>query len=294
MISKDLKISNNQNSKASQQVSVIICVRNGEAILADCLASTLKNSPHEIIVVDGKSTDRTIEIAESFPGVRVISDEGKGLAYARRVGVQNAIGRYVLFVGPDNIMDDNFIENFVHLKQEWGFQAASVQTKVFEPKTYWDKGLDFRWSCLMGTPGPLKVVGTPSLYDADLFHEVQFSQQNMGPNDDTDVADQLRSKGYKLGLVPLVVYDQNGWTAMTTWNRFKWYGTGDFYYYKKNKSNWTIWRRMISLSHPLRQTVSYLVIAIKRLNFSVMVWLLFVMAARYFGWIDLSLKSKSR
>ena len=184
-------------SSVSREVSVIICVRNGEKIIRDCLESTIQSKPGEIIVVDGLSTDATIAAAKSFPGVKVISDEGKGLAYARRVGAQHAEGKYILFVGPDNIMDKKFIQNFVKLKKEWGFDAASVQTRVFEPKTYWDFGLDFRWSCLMGKPGPLKVVGTPSLYDSSLFKEVQFSEKNLGPNDDTDVAEQLTAKGFK-------------------------------------------------------------------------------------------------
>jgi len=282
------------NLSVSKQVSVIICVRNGEKILQDCLASTVKSNPGEIVVVDGLSTDNTIAVANSFPGVRVISDEGKGLAYARRVGVQHALGKYILFVGPDNIMDENFIRDFVQLKREWGFDAASVQTRVFEPKTYWDIGLDFRWSCLMGTPGPLKVVGTPSLYDTRLFQEVKFSEQNLGPSDDTDVADQLTAKGFKLGLIPLVVYDQNGWTAATTWNRFKWYGTGDFYYFNKYRNNWTLRRKLFSISHPLRQTWFYTLRALKKFNFTPIPWLMYTMWARYYGWINLSFKARKK
>jgi glycosyltransferase involved in cell wall biosynthesis len=276
----------------SSDVSVIVCVRNGEKIIGDCLSSTLKNNPKEIILVDGCSTDNTVSIAKSFDKVKVVSDQGKGLAYARRIGIENAAGNFILFVGPDNIMDDNFIANFVMLKKQWGFHAASVQTIVFEPKTYWDRGLNFRWKCLMGKPGPLKVVGTPSLYDASLFNEVKFSEKNMGPNDDTDVAEQLTGKGYKLGLIPLTVYDQNGWDAKTTWNRFKWYGTGDFYYYNKYKSTWHWKRKIYSMTHPLRQTWSYTLRALKLVKLSPIPWLVYTMIARYYGWISLSLKAK--
>lgn len=278
----------------SKQVSVIVCVRNGEKIIGDCLSSTIKNNPGEIIVVDGLSTDKTVSVAKSHAGTKVISDEGKGLAYARRVGIQHSTCKYILFVGPDNIMDDGFIQQFVLLKEQWGFHAASVQTKVFEPKTYWDCGLDFRWSNLMGKPGPLKVVGTPSLYDANLFKEVQFSEQNLGPHDDTDVAEQLTAKGFKMGLIPLLVYDQNGWTASTTWNRFKWYGTGDFYYFNKYKAQWNLRRKLFSLTHPLRQTWTYILNAVTALKFSVIPWLLFTMWARYYGWMSLSFKGNKK
>ena len=56
------------------EVSVIIPARNEEASLGTCLESLASQSgmEFEIIVVNDHSTDRTREIAESFPGVRVI------------------------------------------------------------------------------------------------------------------------------------------------------------------------------------------------------------------------------
>ena len=55
-------------------VSVIVPARNEEASLGACLESLVAQTgvSFEIIVVDDGSTDRTREIAQSFPGVRVI------------------------------------------------------------------------------------------------------------------------------------------------------------------------------------------------------------------------------
>jgi glycosyltransferase involved in cell wall biosynthesis len=59
------------------EVSIIVPARNEEASLGSCLQSLTAQTglPFEIIVVDDASTDRTREIAQSFPGVRVISPE---------------------------------------------------------------------------------------------------------------------------------------------------------------------------------------------------------------------------
>ena len=59
------------------KVSIIVPARNEEASLGACLQSLTAQTgvPFEIIVVDDLSTDRTREIALSFPGVRVISPE---------------------------------------------------------------------------------------------------------------------------------------------------------------------------------------------------------------------------
>src|ERR1700686_3589534 len=55
-------------------VSVMVPARNEETCLAACLESLAAQTgvALEIIVIDDHSTDRTREIAQSFPGVRVM------------------------------------------------------------------------------------------------------------------------------------------------------------------------------------------------------------------------------
>ena len=62
-------------------ISTVICVKNGEKILEKCLKSIIRNSPLEIIIVDGGSKDCTIEIAKKYTD-KIFSDGGRGLAYA--------------------------------------------------------------------------------------------------------------------------------------------------------------------------------------------------------------------
>jgi len=81
------------------QISVIVPARNEEACLADCLQSLVSQTgvAFEIIVVDDHSTDRTREIATSFPGVRVIDagplpDGWTGKNNAVAAGARSAFG----------------------------------------------------------------------------------------------------------------------------------------------------------------------------------------------------------
>src|ERR1700732_2369882 len=55
-------------------VSVIVPARNEETCLGACLESLVTQTgvAFEMIVVDDHSADRTREIAQSFPGVRVM------------------------------------------------------------------------------------------------------------------------------------------------------------------------------------------------------------------------------
>ena len=64
------------------KVSLIIPAYNEEKYIGSCLDYAIKNSHgwfHEIIVIDNNCTDRTKEIAEGYPGVRVVQEPKKAL-----------------------------------------------------------------------------------------------------------------------------------------------------------------------------------------------------------------------
>jgi glycosyltransferase involved in cell wall biosynthesis len=91
-------------------VSVIVPARNEEASLGACLESLTAQAgvSSEIIVVDDASTDRTREIAQSFPSVRVV-DAGPPPAHwtgknnAMVAGAAVAAGEWLLFTDADTV-----------------------------------------------------------------------------------------------------------------------------------------------------------------------------------------------
>ncbi len=91
-------------------VSVIVPARNEEASLADCLYSLVTQTgiDFEVLVVDDHSTDRTREIASSFPQVRVIDapplpTDWTGKNNAVAAGARAARGRWLLFTDADTV-----------------------------------------------------------------------------------------------------------------------------------------------------------------------------------------------
>jgi glycosyltransferase involved in cell wall biosynthesis len=97
-------------SRTTPQISVIIPARDEEASLGSCLESLVSQTgvTFEIIVVDDHSTDRTAEIAASFPIVRVIEAgplpagwTGKNNAVT--TGARAARGSWLLFTDADTV-----------------------------------------------------------------------------------------------------------------------------------------------------------------------------------------------
>jgi hypothetical protein len=91
-------------------VSVIVPARNEETCLGACLESLVTQTgvAFEIIVVDDHSADRTREIAQSFPGVRVMEagplPEGWiGKNNAVTAGAREARGQWLLFTDADTL-----------------------------------------------------------------------------------------------------------------------------------------------------------------------------------------------
>jgi dolichol-phosphate mannosyltransferase len=84
-------------------VSLVIPARNEERCIAEVIEKSLPFCD-EIVVVDGHSLDRTVEIAESY-GVRVVKDNKRGKGDAIRVGALAAAHEIVVFMDADGSHD---------------------------------------------------------------------------------------------------------------------------------------------------------------------------------------------
>jgi glycosyltransferase involved in cell wall biosynthesis len=96
------------------RLSFVIPAYNEERYLPACLESILAQTSglgdqFEIIVVNNASSDRTREVAESYPGVTVVDELRKGLPYARQAGFVASSGELVANVDADSRLTPGWV-----------------------------------------------------------------------------------------------------------------------------------------------------------------------------------------
>lgn len=85
-------------------ISIIIPVYNNEKYLSDSINSVLqqRSKDWELIIVNDGSTDRTGKICDEYAKkdnrIKVIHTQNYGPADARNIGIQNANGKYCIFL----------------------------------------------------------------------------------------------------------------------------------------------------------------------------------------------------
>lgn len=93
--------------------SIIIPHKNIPALLQRCLESIPVRDDLQVIVVDDDS-DPSIVDFEHFPGMDssdvevVLTKEGRGAGYARNVGLDKAVGDWLIFMDADDFFSEHF------------------------------------------------------------------------------------------------------------------------------------------------------------------------------------------
>ena len=104
----------------SESMSVVIITKNEESNIVDCLESLYKqnHNNYEVIIVDSKSTDKTIDLAKKtakkynqFNNLKIVEDDPKLFSFGRvrNIGVEQAKNSIIAFISADAYCKDNWL-----------------------------------------------------------------------------------------------------------------------------------------------------------------------------------------
>ena len=108
------------------EVSIIVPIYNSEKNIKSCVDSILNQSfeDFELILVNDGSKDKSGEICKEYAGqddrIVLIEQENAGVSVARNRGIENATGKYLLFVDSDDIIPFDYVKNMLTAKKKLG------------------------------------------------------------------------------------------------------------------------------------------------------------------------------
>lgn len=102
--------------------SIIVAVYNVEDYLQRCLDSIDKQvNNYEVVIIDDGSTDNSGVICDKWASkkkyVRIFHQDNQGISEARNKGVQHSGGEYIIFIDPDDWVEDDFTQTLQEMYQ---------------------------------------------------------------------------------------------------------------------------------------------------------------------------------
>lgn len=124
-------------------LSFVVPAYNEEAYLGACLQSILDQTRGlerltEIIVVNNASTDRTREIALSYPRVRLVDESRKGLPYARQAGFLASTGSLIANVDSDSRLTPGWVDKVLTTFRNHQTDEGRPLVALSGPLVYYD------------------------------------------------------------------------------------------------------------------------------------------------------------
>lgn len=283
-------IDNNSGTLPAQvnQISAVVCCLDSITSIEECLKSLKESNVKEIIVVDGGSTDGSLDVAKKYADI-LLKDEGRGLGNARNIGLRRASGRYVLHSGPDNSYKEkellkmlNYIDGTV--------MAVSSKT-IVKSSGYLAKLLNI-YKKARFFPGEKNSIGTPLLCFTQTMQDNPFDESQRW-SDDAELCFRWKKfLGARFVITNAEVGEIGDFGFLELRTRWRMYGSSDFQVYQSQSPYWT-WRRKIeSIFYPLRNEllaplVSRRITMIEKMR--VLPFLLCITTLRYFSWLKLSI-----
>lgn len=180
--------------------------RNEDAHLERCLRSVLDQDyagPTEVLYVDSQSTDRSLEIARSFPQVEVhvVDDPTPNAAKGRNLGWNSTQAALVQFVDGDSALTSDWTRHAVAAMQDDSVGAVSGWFAERHPGgSIYNRVLGLDWSREEGevdTFGGIVMVRRSCLEETGGFPEAAQT------GEDPLLALEMRRRGHRLLALPV-------------------------------------------------------------------------------------------
>lgn len=213
-------------------ISVIIPALNEGRFIGDCLTSLTKLTyPHcawEVILVDNGSTDRTLEIANSFTSdlnIKIIQKATLRVSGLRNAGARLAKGDRLIFLDADCVVPPNWLETSINASARADAVLLGARFRL-PSKTSWVARVWWEHD-QRDREGGLSYLSCHNLHirRADFLALGGFDE-SLETNEDYEFSQRVRAAGGELLDCPelSVVHLGNAETLRNFFRRERWHG----------------------------------------------------------------------
>ncbi len=149
------------------EISIIIPTLNEEKTINQCLETVTGIPGIEVIVVDGGSTDRTVEIAEQHRDVKVVTSL-MGRSVQMNKGAECAGGEILLFLHADCVLSRDAILDFRNVFGGSSFVGGAFTIRLLSDKFRYriiEKGINIRSKIFKLPYGDQGLFVTRSIFE---------------------------------------------------------------------------------------------------------------------------------
>lgn len=217
---------------SSKLVSIIIPTKNSgqtlERLLESIRFQTYKNI--ETLVIDGFSSDNTLEIVSSFDA-KIFQVEGER-SKAKNFGIQKSNGNYLFFLDSDMILQAKVIEKCVKICQSDNDIVGVIIPERSIGKGFWVKVRDFERSFYSGSwiESARFFKKEPVIKVGGFDEDVVFFEESTLPQKIREINMKVDAR-----ITSSILHDEEGFDLRKWLRKKKYYSVSSDIYYKKYK-----------------------------------------------------------
>lgn len=227
-------------------VSVVIPTLNEGNYLERCLISLSKQEEHdnfEVIVVDGRSSDNTVKIAERYAD-KVIISRKKSPGVQRNLGAKMARGNILAFIDADTVASKYWLKSIVKTFRDRSIVCMTGPLFPLEKikEAYLYKFTNILQKILIKINYPV-IWGASCAFKTDAFRKIKGFDKKLLTSEDHDISLRIR----KIGKV---VFNDN-MLVFTSHRRFLENGIKAFLFYIEDVLDYFFLRKIKNTVHVL-------------------------------------------
>ncbi len=197
------------------EIGVVVIGINVERYISDCIASVL-NAEYppgkvKVVYVDGGSNDRSVELAKSFPSVRVVElrDPSPTPGRGRNAGCRAVASPLVQFMDADTTLHPRwFLDALPHLENEKVAAVCGRRRERYPDRNFYHAIGNMEWN---HEQGPCRYFGGEALVRRDVLERCGGYDDNLVAGEDPDASYRIRQEGWTILRIDadMTIHDLN-------------------------------------------------------------------------------------